>query len=108
MYWDTSTGISRPRQVTVREPGRRVVAVRKGAFPAWPSRIAERRRAIGKSGFVIRRACEKDGTWRSTRSLGGEQPRPLFVPQASGVTLGGGFAAVAAAAQAAAASAASP
>jgi hypothetical protein len=82
MYCETSTRIRSPFNITIRVPGRRVVSVRKGLPSTWPRSTAERRRLIGKSGFVIEVECEKTGRARSTRArlLGAAQPRPSTVP----------------------------
>ena len=77
MYWETSTVICSPFHVTVLVPGRSVVSVRNGLPSTWPSRSADRRRLIGKSGFVILVESENEGRVRSTRLLAGAQPRPL-------------------------------
>jgi hypothetical protein len=84
MYWEMSTGICPPFQVTVLVPGRSVVSVRKGLPSTWPRRTAERSWLMGKSGFVMVVECVKDGFARSTRSLAGEHPVPEYVPQGAG------------------------
>jgi hypothetical protein len=83
MYCESSTRIRRPFQTTVALPGSSVVSDRNGRPSTRPSRTADRRRAIGKSGLVIAVGCVKDGGLRSTRLLGGAQPRPLYVPHGS-------------------------
>jgi hypothetical protein len=89
MYWETSTVIFSPFHVTVLVPGKRVVSVRKGLSSTWPSRSAEWSRLIGNSGLVIFVGFEKVGRMRSTRSLAGAQPLPLWVPHSVGGRVAG-------------------
>src|SRR5919108_3141677 len=84
MYCETRTRIRSPFHVTVRVPGRRVVSVRNGLSSTWPRSTTDRRRLIGKSGFVIEVGFEKDGGARSTRSAGAAQTRPSTVPHGVG------------------------
>ena len=55
--------------------GRSVVSARQVRPFNWPTRTAERRLLIGKSGFVISEGLENDGTARSMRRLSGASRR---------------------------------